>query len=200
MSMRQKWLILTALVAAGALAGCEHPSARISALQDPKYPVGRDSKIALPDYQSPQAADLANRLAGETVAEQMRAMGFHLVTPTEAEFQLSFSIADKDESQSYTVNVPTMSTVVGTTVDGPVTGTVFGDQAVPQTRIVNMTRLDLWLIKTQEPKVEIWHGHIEAEASDAQRFRTPFFRALLEHVGETVRGVVQLDADKTPSK
>ncbi len=193
-------LMLLLLGVAAALVGCEHPYARLSTLQDPKYPISRESKIALPDYESPQAADLANRLAGETIAGQMRAMGFHLTSPAEAEFQLSFTVADKDVSQSYTVSVPTISNMVGNAGDRPVSATVFGNQEVPQTRTVNMTQLEIWLQKTQEPKVEVWRGRIAAEAGEVQQYQAQFIRALLEHVGETVHGEVQLDADKTPAK
>jgi len=197
--MKRSFLILTVLFAAVALAGCEHPYARVATLQDPKYPVAHDSKIALPDFESP-ATDLANRLAGEAIEEQMRAMGFHLTPPADADFQLSFTTADKDVSQSYTVSVPTISNMVGTAGGRPVSGTVFGNDVVPQTRTVSMTQLEIWLQRTHEPKVEVWRGRIAAEASDVRQFQAAFFRALLENIGASANGAVQLDADKTPAK
>ncbi len=192
--------IIPVLFAAAAFAGCSHPTARLSTLQDPKYPISRDTKIAMPDYDNPQVADLANRLAGETIEQQMRAMGFHVTPVAEAEYQLSFSIADKDVSQTYTVSVPTISNMVGTAGAHPVTGSVFGDQVVPQTRQVSMTELNIWLNRIQEPKVEVWRGHVTAEAADARQYCIPFFTALLERIGQSANGDVQLDAAPQPAK
>ncbi|HVU38435.1 MAG TPA: hypothetical protein VHC95_08880 [Opitutales bacterium] len=189
MRMRACFLVLLAAV----LTGCNHPYARLSTLQDPKYPVGRDSKIALADTFNPQTADLANRLAGETIVEQLHALGFHVTPAADADYSLSFSVADKDVSESYTVNVPTISNMVGTAGDRSVTGTVFGEQAVAQTRMVSMTQLDLWLQRTHDPKVEVWRGRIAAPAAEVQLYRATFFRALLEQVGATMNGAVQLD-------
>lgn len=184
------WL---AVLAAVALAGCNHPYAQLSSLQDPKYPVGRDSKIALADTFNPQTADLANRLAGEAIVGQLHTLGFNITPVADADFLLCFSVADKDVSESYTVNVPTISNMVGTAGDRAVSGTVFGEDVVPQTRTVSMTQLDLWLQRTHDPKVEVWRGRIAAPAADAQQYREPFYRALLEQVGATTRGAVQLD-------
>jgi hypothetical protein len=188
------------LFSAAAFTGCEHPYARLSTLQDPKYPITRDSAIALPDYENPQNTDLANRLAGETIEQQMRAMGFHIAPPSDAAFQLSFKIVDKEVSQTYTVSVPTISNMVGTAGSHPVSGSVFGDQVVPQTRMVTKTQLDIQLQKTQEPKVEVWQGRIVADAADARQYPVPFFRALLERIGQSANGDVQLDAGQPATK
>ncbi len=192
------WAGLGMLMA--GLAGCNHPYAQLATQQDPKYPAGPASKIAMAEGFNPQTVNIATRLAGETIEGQMRALGFHLVPVAEADFVLSFSIANQDVSQSYTVSVPTISNMVGSAGDHPVSGTVFGNEVVPQTRVVNMTLLKLWLERTHDPKVEIWSGTISAEANEVQQYRAPFFRALLEHVGETTSGAVQLDAEKPAGK
>lgn len=198
--MQKNAFALVLLLTAASFTGCNHPYARMATQQDPKYPVGRDSKIAMSESFNPTTVNIATRLAGETIEAQMRALGFPHYPENEADYVLSFSIANQDVSQSYTVNVPTISNMVGTAGDHPVSGTVFGNEVVPQTRMVNMTLLKLWLTRTHEPKVEIWSGSISAEADEVQKYSGPFYRALLEHVGETTSGTVQLDAEKLPAK
>jgi hypothetical protein len=197
--MKARVLFCLLAMAAG-LAGCNHPYARFTSTQDPKYPVGRDSKIALSDNFDAQTVDIATRLASENLEQQMRALGFHLTTVAEADYLLSFASANKDVSQSYTVSVPTISNMVGTAGDRPVSGTVFGNEVVPQTRMVTMTQLQLWLVRTHDPKVEVWRGLISAEAADAQKYPTPFFRELLTAIGSTGYGAVQLDEEQKSAK
>jgi len=179
------------------LTGCEHPYARLSTLQDPKYPVASASKIALPDSINLPTVDLATRLAGEDLKAQLQALGYHLTPAAEADFQLGFNVSDKDEPVTYDVTIPTMSTVTGVAGDRLVSGTVVSNQVVPHTHMVGTTQLEVTLRRTQEPPVEVWHGRISAETSQAEKYRTTFFRALLEHLGETVNGAAQLDSDQT---
>src|SRR5271163_4258517 len=100
------------LILLATLAGCEHPYARLSTLQDPKYPVLHTSKIALPESPNAPTVNLATRLAGESLKEQLAALGFQLTPAAEADFQLDYTVTEKDEPVSYEVSVPTMSTVV----------------------------------------------------------------------------------------
>jgi len=182
------------------LTGCEHPYARLSTLQDPKYPVSHTSKIALPDSSSSTTVDLATRLAGESLKEQLQTLGFNIAPASEADFQLGFSITEKDEPVTYDVMVPTMSTVMTSVGPREVTGTVMTDQVVPHTRMVDKTYLSVTLQRIQAPPVEVWSGHIVAETGDVQKYRAVFFRSLLENIGATVNGVAQLDIDEAKTK
>jgi len=188
------------LILLAVLTGCEHPYARLSTHQDPKYPVARTSKIALPESVNSSTVDLATRLASESLTEQLKALGYQLTPAADADFQLNFNVSEKDESQSYEVTVPTMSTVVTSVGPRQVTGTVMTDQVVPRTRMVDVTALQVTLRRRQDPPVEVWSGHISASTSDAEKFQSAFFRALLERIGETANGVAQLDADQTNAK
>src|SRR5580698_1144538 len=105
--------LLFTLTLLAALTGCEHPYARLSSLQDPKYPVLRTSKIALPDSMNAPTVDLATRLAGESMKEQLQALGFNLTPAAGADFQLGFNITQKDEPVTFNETIPTMSTVTG---------------------------------------------------------------------------------------
>ena len=183
------------------LTGCEHPYARLSTLQDPKYPVLRSSKIALPDSTNSPALDLASRLAGESLKEQLPALGFSVAPTAEADFQLGFNVTQKDESVTYDTTRPTMSTIMGTSIDGrPVTGTVMSDQVVSRSRIVDTTQLEVTLRRTQNPPIEVWSGRIATETALSEKYRTAFFRALLERIGETAHGTVQLDSEPANAK
>jgi len=193
------WRVVT-LTLLALLAGCEHPFARLSTHQDPKYPIARTSKIALPETISSTTVDLGTRLAGESLKEELEALGYHLTSADEADFQLNFNVSEKDESETYEVTVPTMSTVVGSAGDHLVTGTVVTDQVVPRTHVIDMTVLQVTLRRTQAPPVEVWSGHIAAPTGDAEKFRPVFFRALLERIGETTNGAAQLDVDQTQTK
>ncbi len=183
-----------------ALTGCEHPFARLSTLQDPQYPVAHMSKIALPDSINSPTMNVASRLAGESLKEQLQALGFSLTSTTEADFQLGYTVTQKDEPITYDVTLPTMSTIMGNADGRPVMGTVYTEQVVPRTRMVDMTQLEVTLRRTQDPPVEVWSGRIAAETSLTEKFRTAFFRALLERVGETAHGAVQLDSDPANTK
>jgi hypothetical protein len=197
--MKRFVLLALGLTLLGGLAGCDHPSARLSSLQDPKYPVLRTSKIALPDSVNAPTVDLATRLAGESLKEQLQSLGFNLVPVAAADFQLGFTIGEKDEPVTFDETVPTFSTVMGLPGPRPMTGTILTDQVVPSTRMVDMTQLDVTLRRTQDPPVEVWSGHITANTGDTQKYRAEFFRALLEHIGETTHGTAPLDSDQPNS-
>jgi hypothetical protein len=193
--MQRIALKIFGLTLLATLVGCEHPYARLSTHQDPKYPIAHSSKIALPETINPATVDLSTRLAGETLKEQLAALGYNLTPAAEADFQLNFTITEKDESQSYEVTVPTMSTIITDSGPRQVTGTLMTDQVVPRTHIVDMTNLQVSLRRLQDPPVEVWSGHIAATTSDTEKFHTAFFRALLERIGETANGNAQLDSD-----
>jgi len=188
-------LIFT-LTLLAALTGCEHPYARLSSLQDPKYPVLRTSKIAMPDSMNAPTVDLATRLAGESLKEQLQALGFNVTPTAGADFQLAFNTTEKDEPVTFNETIPTMSTVTGMAGPRLVSGTVMTDQVVPETHMVDTTQLEVTLRRTQDPPVDVWKGRISAETNDMEKFRTAFFRALLERIGETANGVVQLDSNQ----
>jgi hypothetical protein len=179
-----------------ALAGCEHPSARLSTLQDPKYPVLRTSKIALPDSMNAPTVDLATRLAGESLKDQLQALGYSLTPAAEADFQLGFNITDKAEPVTYNETIPTMTTMTGSLGPRLVSGTMFTNQVVPETRMEDKTLLQVTLQRTQDPKVDVWSGRISANTSEMEKYRTAFFRALLERIGQTANEAVPFDNDQ----
>jgi hypothetical protein len=188
--------LIFALTLLAALTGCEHPSARLSTLQDPKYPVLRTSKIALPDSMNAPTVDLATRLAGESLKDQLRALGYGLTPAAEADFQLGFNITDKAEPVTYNETIPTMTTMTGSLGPRLVSGTMFTNQVVPETRMEDKTLLQVTLQRTQDPKVDVWSGRISADTSAMEKYRTAFFRALLERIGETTNETVPFDSDQ----
>ncbi len=198
--MKRFVILSVATTLLAGLAGCAHPMALLSTRQDPKYPVAPASKIALPDSVNAQTVNLASRLAGESLKEQLQALGYSLTPPTAADFQLGFTITDKDEPVTFNMTIPTMSTVTGTVGPREVSGTMLTEQVVPQTHMVDKTRLEVTLRRIQDPPVEVWSGHISADASDAEKYRAAFFRALLERIGQTADGAVLLDSNPATAK
>jgi len=198
--MQRMALGIFGLTLLATLVGCDHPYARLSTLQDPQYPVLRTSKIAFSDSSNSPTVDLATRLASESLKEQLQILGYNLAPVSGADFQLGFSVTEKDEPVSYDVTVPTMSTMITNVGPQAVTGTMITDQVVPRTRMVDKTYLSVTLRRTQDPPVEVWSGHIAATTSDTEKYRAAFFRSLLEHIGETANGNAQLDVDQTNAK
>jgi hypothetical protein len=190
--MRRFLISCLSLLALATLSGCAETFARINTLQDTKYPVTRQSKIALAAEAAPEA-DLQRRLAGESLDQQMRALGFNLVPAGEADFIASYTVAVKDESTTVDTAVPTMSNAIALGARHPYETTVYGEQIVPETRTISVTRVELTLEKTDASKLVVWQGDISAETGAVQRLRPEFFRALLEHVGDTFSDRIKLE-------
>jgi hypothetical protein len=197
--MRQ-WAILLFCIGTAGLTGCAHTYADLSTLQDVKYPIGRQDKIAVTDVHDSSTVDLATRLGSDTLTQQLLALGYILAPAADADYQLDFNISDKDVPMTYGVDMPTIETTFGDINGRPITGTTFGDVVVPETHNVDMTLLEVTLQRLRDPKVIVWQGRIEAETDDVQLFREQFFRALLAHIGETTHGAAQLDGDAAPAK
>ena len=197
--MRYFITFLATLCALAGLTGCAHTYANVSTQQDPKYSVLLKDKIAVAAPNDATAVDLASRLAGETIAEQLRVLGYNVASPAEADFLLSYTIATKDVPVTYGETMPTMSNTMGDVYGRPINGTTFGEVVIPRTRIVNMTELDATLQQLHDPKLQIWQGHIQAETADVQQYRAQFFRALLAHIGGTASGYSQLDGTPDPA-
>jgi hypothetical protein len=193
-------ILLLTLSALPGLGGCAHVFGDISTLQDPKYPVTHQDVIAVHNVDNSPDVNLATRLAGETLLEQMRALGFNLADLSVADLELNYTVTDKNVPTTYGVTMPTVSDTMGDINGHPIEGTTFGDIVVPETRNVNFTTLEVTLQRLRDPKVIVWQGSIQAEAGDAQQYRTQFFHALLVHIGETVHGDAQLDVDVPPAK
>jgi hypothetical protein len=193
--MKQIALLLLALAVLPGVAGCTHIYGEISTLQDTKYPVTHKDKIAVPDTQNAPEVNLPTRLAGDTVNEQLRALGFTIAPAADADLQINYTVADKSVPMTFGVTVPTISNTMGDINGRPINGTTFGDTVVPETRNVNRTTLALTLQRLSDPKVIVWQGNIQADTADAQQYRAQFFRALLSHIGETVNGEAPLDVE-----
>ncbi len=188
------------VLAAAALTGCAHTYADLSTLQDPKYPLAPQDKIAVTDVQDSPSVDLITRLASGTLIEQLRALGYNLAPAPEADYQLGFTISNKSVPMTSGVTMPTISNTVGDLNGRPISGTTYGDLVVPETHDVNLTDLEVTLQRLHDPQVIIWQGRIEADTADAQQYRAQFFRALLAHLGQTANGDAQLDVATPPGK
>jgi hypothetical protein len=49
----------------------------------------------------------------------------------------------------------------------------------------------------RDPKLIVWQGRIVAPSDLEQKFRTQFYGALLDHLGQTYSGKVPLDTPDT---
>jgi len=193
--------LLFFVLGAAGLAGCAHTYADLSTLQDAKYPVAHTAKIAVAEVKDSTTVDLATRLAGEVILQQLSALGWNLAPPDQADFELGFKVSEKDVPTTFGVTMPTISNTYGDVNGRPIMGTTFGDVVVPQTRNVNTTELAMTLQRLQEPKVIVWQGRILAPTSDARQYQAQFYRALLAHLGETTEGDAQLDGNNNiPAK
>jgi hypothetical protein len=196
----KRFAIFLFVLAAAGLAGCAHTYADLSTLQDPKYPLAPQDKIAVTDVQNSSSVDLITRLASGTLIEQLRALGFNVAPAAEADYQLGFTISNKSVPMTSGVTMPTISNTVGDINGRPINGTTYGDVVVPETHDVNLTDLEVTLQRLHDPPIVVWQGRIEAETADAQQYRAQFFRALLAHLGQTTNGDAQLDGDAPPAK
>ncbi len=197
--MRFLTAVLWSLCAFAGLTGCAHTYANLAVEGDAKFPVTLQDKFTLAAPSDPTAETLPNRLAGETLAAQLQALGYQLAPAAEADFQLTYNLSTKDVPITYGVTVPTMTGIGGDIYGRPMAGAGMGEMVVPQTRIANFTYLDITLQRLHDPKLQIWQGHINAETGDVQHFHAAFFRALLAHMGATASGVVQLDGTPDPA-
>ncbi len=186
---------MTQAVAAGAmllLVGCHVPNADVTTTQDPKYPVDRQSKIGFP--AEPEIPDVNARLAGEFAQEQMRRMGFNVVSPGEADYLINMKEAPSDLTVAESDGGPAVGTGVGGGNGGLFTGIGVGIPiGPPQAVTIHRTELDAALETTQSPKIVVWQGKIIAETEDATKYRGPFFRVLLSRLGSTSAGTIRLD-------
>ncbi len=196
--MQKVILFLFCAVMAAAMTGCAHTYANVSTQQDPKFPITLQDKIALA-HPDATTEDVGNRVAAENLAEQLRFLGYNLVPEADADLLLHYNVSTKDIPITYGTTVPTSTGVMGDVYGRPIVGAGFGEIVIPQTRIANMTDLDVTLQRLHDPKVQIWKGHIQTETGDMQQFYTQFFRSLLAHIGTTVNGTAQLDGAPNPA-
>lgn len=173
-------------------AGCHVPEADISTVQDAKHPLDKQSKIAFPAAETVSA--LAARLADEDAQKQMRALGFNLVPPDQADYLAKASTMPRDTTVVADPGGPSFGTAVGSGGRGMFTGIGVGiPLGSPDTEVIHRTELDMIIETVQSPQLIVWQGKIVADRDDVEKYHGPFFRALLSRVGATYNGTIRLD-------
>jgi hypothetical protein len=174
------------------LAGCHTPDADLTTTQDPKYPVGRQTKIAFP--VGDQVTDVDSRLADEFAQQEMREMGFTIVSPDQADYLMQMKVTPRDLTVAESDGSPGLGTAVGGGSDGMFTGVGIGIPLGPAEAVtIHRTELDANLATTQSPAIVVWQGKILADTDDVAKYRAPFYRALLSRVGATFNATIRLD-------
>lgn len=173
--------------------GCHIPSAEITTVQDPKYPIGKQSKIGFPT--EPQVPNVKARLATEFAQEQLRAMGYTIVPPDQADYIMHMDELARDLSVAEPVNDPSMSTAIGANSNsGVFTGIGFGiPLGPPQAITIHRTELNAVLETAQSPRIVVWQGKILTETEDANEYHSQFFRYLLSKLGFNFAKTIRLD-------